>query len=110
MYPLAFVFISFKWFVFSPVAERRSLVQLLERLASCPIGESVFDVDRSRLDKTLARLHMDGVLFYNETSDCVQLWSEGSKTSIQRFLTSQSRIETNHEDSAARLPTVMRAL
>ncbi len=90
--------------------ERRSLVQLLERLASRPIGERVEDIDRSRLDKTLARLHMNDVLFYNESEDFVQLWSEGSKLSIQRFLATQSQIETVRKDPPALLRTGTRAL
>ena len=90
--------------------ERRSLVQLLERLASRPIGESVEDIDRSRLDKTLARLHMNDVLFYNESEDFVQLWSERSKLSIQRFLATQSQTETVRKDLPATLRTGTRAL
>ncbi len=93
-----------------PAAERRSLVQLLERLASRPIGESVQDFNFKRLDKTLARLHMDGVLFYNEPKDRVQVWSEGSKLGIQRFLATQNQTEIVRQDPLARLLSGTRAL
>ena len=111
--------VPYFFFVFVPghvafvsVTERSSMVQLLERLVSRPIGESVEDIDLSRLDKTLAHLHMEGVLFYNELEDCVQLWSEGSKLGIQRYLAtqSQSRTETVRQDPPVRLRTGTRAL
>ncbi len=68
-------------------SERASLLLVLGRLASCPIGEPVGIADQCpRLDKALARLHRFSVLFYDEPNGCVQLWSEGSKTAIQRVL------------------------
>ena len=109
--------VPYFFFVFVPghvafvsVTERSSMVQLLERLVSRPIGESVEDIDLSRLDKTLAHLHMEGVLFYNELEDCVQLWSEGSKLGIQRFLATQNQTETVRQDPPVLLRTGTRAL
>ena len=93
-----------------PAAEHRSMVQLLERLVSRPIGESVQITNLSRLDKTLARLHMDGVLFYNEPKGRVQLWSEGSKLGIQRFLATQNQTETVRQNPPVLLRTGTRAL
>ena len=88
------------------------MVQLLERLASRPIGKSVQVTNIPRLDKTLARLHMEGVLFYNVPVGRVQLLSEGSKLGIQRFLATQSQTEAEAvlQDSTSLLRTGSRAL